>query len=442
MLSLKKWVVLAGLMSASLSAYAVEAEQSTQKAVVDAMASNPFFADSKINVATRNYWKYLKAEEGGPKTVSSAWGQGLVIDYKSGYFADFIGFDATYYGVIKMGASDQDYYTRGLLYNNNGEADSFNKLGERLVKLKLEFDPVQFYVKGGWQLLRNVGVFTTSHRLASNNYLGWYGNMKADRISVEAAYITDSMNRDSPDKVAFTTRDGGYVNNVITGQVEYKDADFSATYFYGEANDYRRRHGFEGTYKPMSELLLRTQIYGTQAINADEQMSSGRRDFDRNAWHYAVDAKWQADVWSVKFGVAYTRAEKEDGIGYYPRHLVGNSRGRFNAMTAAGVDYTRDGETAFALIADYKLTNEFTAGFMSNYGQFNFKGNTIRSGEFNIFGRWAPSEIKNLSIYATVGQGWHYKNKNRNPTLDSNGDFQRAHSLSSDIIIDYKFGLL
>ena len=58
--------------------------------------------------AIRSYydWKYLKEEETEPKKVHNAWGQGVAVDYQSGYFADIIGFDATYYGAVKLGASD------------------------------------------------------------------------------------------------------------------------------------------------------------------------------------------------------------------------------------------------------------------------------------------------------------------------------------------------
>jgi hypothetical protein len=83
-----------------------------------------FFSQSHMTLSLKNYWKYLKEEETEPKKVHNAWGQGVAVDYQSGYFADIIGFDAIYYGAIKLGASDY-FNSRGVLYNNgNGNKKS------------------------------------------------------------------------------------------------------------------------------------------------------------------------------------------------------------------------------------------------------------------------------------------------------------------------------
>jgi hypothetical protein len=88
-----------------------------------------------MTLSLKNYWKYLKEEETEPKKVHNAWGQGVAVDYQSGYFADIIGFDATYYGAIKLGASDY-FNSRGVLYNNGtgnkkSNAEGFSKFGQQ-----------------------------------------------------------------------------------------------------------------------------------------------------------------------------------------------------------------------------------------------------------------------------------------------------------------------
>ncbi|WP_392559632.1 OprD family outer membrane porin [Orbus mooreae] len=99
----KQKITLLGLIIISLSAYATE---NTHYELLDTLAAGPFFKDTKIDLSARNYWKYLKENESNPKEVHNAWGQAFGINYKSGYFLDFIGFDATFTGVIKLGASD------------------------------------------------------------------------------------------------------------------------------------------------------------------------------------------------------------------------------------------------------------------------------------------------------------------------------------------------
>lgn len=76
----------------------------------DSIKENSFIADSELELSTRNMWKYLKTENRFDKNenryrkqVANAWGQNFQADFKSGYFADVIGFDASYYAVSNWG---------------------------------------------------------------------------------------------------------------------------------------------------------------------------------------------------------------------------------------------------------------------------------------------------------------------------------------------------
>ncbi|WP_392562557.1 hypothetical protein RHO12_03480 [Orbus sturtevantii] len=442
-----KKLILLGLISASCVAQAAE---SSHYQFLDKLAENSFFKDTKVDLTLRNYWKYLKENEAQPKEVHSAWGQAFGLDYKSGYFLDFIGFDATYTGVIKLGASDY-FSTRGLLYNdgtgmNKDNAKGFSKIGQRYVKIKLGNDEVKFNGKYGWQILKNYGVLTASNRLSQNSYLGYSGILSYGHLSLDTAYVTSAINRDSPNKVHFQTKDKKNIDYIFTSGLTYKDQDLFLTYNYGEAEDYQRRHVIETAYKPTEQLTLGSQIYGSYALDEYKNMAASKKEYDNHAWHYAADAKWQEQVWSMKFGIAYTQAKKENAVGNYGRHIAGNSRGRFNALTSAGVDYMRDGELALTAVGTYNFIDELTTGLQINYGQFDYKDNTVRTGELNIFNRWAPTDprLKNLSVFSMFGYGWSYKHgrDDKTPTLDHNNKYQRSPSLSGEVIIEYRFNLL
>ncbi|VTR60627.1 Uncharacterised protein [Serratia fonticola] len=118
-----------------------------------------------------------------------------------------------------------------------------------------------------------------------------------------------------------------------------------------------RRQILRVGYKANEKLSLGSQIYTTQALDEYKQMALSKRNFDHNANHFALDAKWQEPLWSVKVGIAHTRAPKGDGqLGFYPRHMSKNSRGTFTSMAYAGEDYMRDGETMLATMAEYRIT--------------------------------------------------------------------------------------
>jgi len=138
---------------------------------IDDIAETDFIKKSSLEFGTHNIWKYLNEGETDKRYVHSAWGQGLSLDYTSGYLSDVIGVDASYYGVIKLAAAD-NFASRGILYNDEGKAKGFNKLGQIYGKAKLSEGGVDANLYGGWKLLK-LGVLTTSMRAAPNTYQGW-----------------------------------------------------------------------------------------------------------------------------------------------------------------------------------------------------------------------------------------------------------------------------
>lgn len=431
-----------------LSVGCASAAQSSGPFIEGGWADAPLFSQSHLTLNARNYWKYLKEDESQPKEVHNAWGQAITLDYRSGYLFDTIGFDASYTGVIKLAASDY-FSTRALLYNDGtgfekGNAKGYNKMGQRYLKLKLGDESLGLNAKAGWQVLKNYGVLTASHRLTQNSYAGYSARLHADNLFVDAAWVTSGINRDSPNKTAFLTADKQRISSISTLGATWKDPTLLLSLNYGEAENYLARQVIEMAWRPEKKLTLGSQIYGTQALGKYDSMSASRKAFDDSAWHYAADVKWQEPDWSIKFGLGWTDAQKNSGLGYYDRHIAKNMRGRFNAMTSAGVDYMRDGELALTTLGEYQFVKGITTGLQLNYGQFNFSNNTIRTGEVSLINHWAPAEgkFKNLSVFSMFGYGWSYKQDNKTPRLNSEGHYQRSPNLSGEIIIDYKFNLL
>ncbi len=248
------------------------------------------------------------------------------------------------------------------------------------------------------------------------------------------------MDRNSPDKKQLQTNTGEKINHLAGGELLWNSQLFSAQYGYGESENYLRRHLLFTQLRPVERLNIGTQIYATEALDNYLAMPASKRDFDHNAWHFAIDASWQADRWSTKWGVGYTSAKKENEVGFYPRHMSKNSRGTFISMAYAGDDYMRDGELVLANISDYKLTPDLAVGLAGNIAQFNYKNNHVRTGEISAFTRWTPSAppLKNLTVWLMFGPGWSYKTSGKTPVL-TNGHYTRTQTLSSEAIIEYRF---
>ena len=411
-----------------------------------------FFKDTKFEFSTRNHWKYLKENASQPKEVHSAWGQAFTFNYKSGYLLDILGFDFTYDNVIKLGASDY-FATRNLLYNtgkkpNKHNAHGFNKFTQRYAKVKLgNSTDLNFNGKVGWHSLKDMGVVSSSQHLTRYSYLGYSGVLKYANFALSLAYIDSALPRESSQKVHFYSIDRKHeIDNIKTAGIAYNDKALKLDYSYGVAKDYIKRHAIEFAYKPMDKLTFGSQIYGSTALKNHDKMKANVRDFDDSAWHYAADVEWKEADWSAKFGIAYTDANRKGAIGYYGRHIGKNNRGRYNGMAAAGADYMRDGEVVLSSVLGYDFFKDNTTGLYLNYGEFNYKHETLKNGEINVFNIWKPTSgtFKNLSILSKFGYGWSYKtmsSKDITPKL-RDGHAQRSPTLSAETVIDYRFNLL
>ena len=411
-----------------------------------------FFKDTKFEFSTRNHWKYLKENASQPKEVHSAWGQAFTFNYKSGYLLDILGFDFTYDNVIKLGASDY-FATRNLLYNtgkkpNKHNAHGFNKFTQRYAKVKLgNSTDLNFNGKVGWHSLKDMGVVSSSQHLTRYSYLGYSGVLKYANFALSLAYIDSALPRESSQKVHFYSIDRKHeIDNIKTAGIAYNDKALKLDYSYGVAKDYIKRHAIEFAYKPMDKLTFGSQIYGSTALKNHDKMKANVRDFDDSAWHYAADVEWKEADWSAKFGIAYTNANRKGAIGFYGRHLGKNNRGRYNGMAAAGADYMRDGEIVLSSVVGYDFFKDNTTGLYLNYGEFNYKHETLKNGEINVFNIFKPTSgtFKNLSILSKFGYGWSYKTMSSKDVTPKfrDGKAQRSPTLSAETVIDYRFNLL
>lgn len=407
-----------------------------------------FLKETQLDLTLRSHWKYLKENEAQPKAVHNAWGAATTLDFRSGWLGDTLGFDASYTRAAKLAASDY-FATRGILYNHGAgfdksNAGGFSRFGQRYLKLKLGDDAFGLKAKGGWHQLKNVGVLTNTYRLSRNSYQGYSGSLRWQNLQLDMAWVTRSIMYDSPDSVHFLTLDGKEIDSILTGGLSWEKQNAVFSWAWGESKDYLRRHLLEITYPLTPKWALASQIYGSQALEKYKAMPQSKKQFNDSAWHYAGEVRWQDDSWIQKIGVAWTRAEKRNGVGYYDRYIGKNTRGRFNALTSAGKDYLRDGELALTSFTEYQFTEILASGIQVNYGQFSYKNNKIRTGEITWLNRWQPREgqLKDLTLAAQLGYGWSYKNINATPILNSAGEYQRSPSLSAEVGVTWKFGLL
>lgn len=407
-----------------------------------------FVNDSHADLSLRNVFKNLSTEDYGSRSNQTAWGQGVTLDYRSGYFADMLGVDASYYGVVKLAASD-DFWGRNVLYNDNGTAKGFNKVGQLYLKVRLEEGDSYLRMYSGWQQIYKWGALTNSTRAIPSTYQGWRGEAGTGPYRVRAAWVTRYSDRDSPDKIHFRTADKKTISSIGTGEVSYQNNGHSALWFFGESHHYMQQHGLELGWEPAAladhQLKLGHQLYMKHGLEDWTRMSDRSKAFDKNAYHAAVDARWLADRWKHKVGLSYTRARLSNGLGRFDWHIAKHSRTTFNSMADSwGNDYIGDNEKMVAWTFGYAVMPEIELGMVTNFGWgMKYRDRKINRGETLVYSRWSPStpELKNLTVQLSGGPSWNYQSEHNRPKLTPDGKPMRAQNHSIELQVDYKFNL-
>jgi outer membrane porin, OprD family len=407
------------------------------------------FENNELTLSTRNIAMYLD-EDTSNSEDQFAWAQGIAIDYKSGYLADIIGFDATYSGAIKLGAND-NFQGRDLLRDNNGKAESFNKISQIYAKVKLGNDDLYANVYGGWKELYKTGSLTVSHgRAVVASYQGISGEVGYKGLRLRGVYTDRFSDRDSPTKVRFKTLSGQQIDNIITGDLSYSWGKKNVVnLFSGESKDYLRRSGLEFKWQtPVSEtskMGLSGYFYQNDALDNWEGMA-----FDDKANHYNLNLDYMVGSWALTGSYAYTEAELENGLGMFFWDMGKNTDGNFNSKAdGTGTDFNKDGETMVAFQGMYNMANAGVPGLMvglrATYGfGMEFQGADIDEAELNLLMmyKFQDKALKGLSMMAGVGPGYSYvADSARNPVVE-NGDWEKRTILGAVFVVDYKFDLL
>ncbi len=406
--------------------------------------------DNKLTLKTRNIAMYLDTNTSQSDDAQYAWAQGIAIDYQSGYFADVIGFDATYSGAIKLMAND-NFQGRDLLRDNNGKAEGFNKISQIYAKAKLGDNNLYANIYGGWKELYKTGSLTVSHsRAVVASYQGISGEVGYKGLILRGVYTNRFSDRDSPDKVRFKTLEGKKIEHIITGDISYSWGKKNVVnLFSGESKNYIRRSGLELKWRtPISKtekIGLSGYFYHNDGLDNWEGMA-----FNDKANHYNLNIDYMFSSWSLTGSYAYTKAELEDGLGIFFWDMGKNTDGNFNSKAdGVGTDFNKDGEHMISFNAMYNMANAgipgMKIGASATYGfGMEYQGVDINEAELNflVMYDFQDKAFKGLSMKAGVGPGYSFVTDGGITPVIKNGDWEKRSILGAVFMIDYKLNLM
>lgn len=407
-----------------------------------------FLAGSHLDVTLKNVWMTNStnqlAEQGiGPQT---AWAQGLHVDYRSGWWDDWLGLDASWYAVSKLYAN-RSFAGRDLVRDNHGHAEGFNKLGQLYARTRFGNQHDFLETKVGWQQLDKFAVLNvTRSRAAPSSWQGISAEGHLGEFLARAAWVNKFSERDEPEKRHFMTLSSNKrIDYIATGDLTWQpQKGHSITLVAGESKAYIRRLGVESAWSlPLSDdlrLLLRGVYYHNQGLSEWE----GSRGFTHRAQHLFGLVGLASGPLEGGIGWSKTRARFDGGLGRFYWHLGKNTRGAFNSKAdGPGNDYVNDGEQMVYTYGQWQISPEWLSGIYAYYGDhMRYRGVALREWEYGGFVSWAPQRLAGFKLVAALGPSYSWKLTHNNPLLKEGGNgFRHSRGVGGGLNLEYKFGL-
>ncbi len=350
--------------------FALTAISTVMVAATSSATHATFIDDSNLDIKLRTVHFNVNADNAGDSWHQTA--EGIELNYKSGYVADTVGFDASYYGAIALDHSGKDPYNEtsegGQLLTK--DYSGFQKLGQALVKLKTGDQSRGIYAQIGYMNGKNGGLAGSSSRSIHSGYRGvlvegylmdgWmvHGDYY-DRVSLQSEGSWDHLLTESKEKIDYVWQVGSV----------YNSNNWRAEGFYLESEAYSRQ--FSGTLAYIftlsddTTLMLEGMYYGLSE-NGDKWDKQG---FDDKASQYTLTTELTCNGFTGTLIYGSTKAEKDgtlgnifDGASY---NSYGSSPSRISYLVGS---FKYDGEKVWQAEARYDFGKVGLDGFTTKVG--------------------------------------------------------------------------
>jgi outer membrane porin, OprD family len=342
------------------------------------MAASAVEGEHQLELKARGvYWEdeslaYPTSTTRNPKP--SAYEQsalGVQINYRSPFWANMIGVDASIFGVVKI--ADSGVPTTNLLeVGNDGKLDSaYTTVG--LAALKFKYDDVAF-ARVGRQLQDSLLLKSTYTRTVPDTYSGLTASVAPIiGVSVYGALFNEWRPRSSPDFEKFRTESTatGVPNEISYVSIfgaTYKSGPVSVTAEYLNSKDYLSKFGLVGGYTipfETSSLKLSGGVLASRdagnlfVCGAEREMDcTGTKRINNNGNGYYLDA--EGKMYGFTLGAAVA---KFDGLWIEDNFAVNGQRtgtlvqdhgtNPFPTSAGLGPDMTNNDETVVSFRIGY-----------------------------------------------------------------------------------------
>ncbi|MCX4025670.1 outer membrane porin, OprD family [Endozoicomonas sp. SM1973] len=221
-------------------------------------ADEGFIEGSSLDAVLRNVY-FNRDGRHGSDYDNREWIQGLQLNYTSGYFADIIGFDASYYGAWDLDSPGNNFTHLPADGRNPKETNDISLLGQAYVKVKLGDDDLNFNFKHG-RMRRDTNLIQGSgSRAVPSSVYGTAADINVHGLKLHGTYLTEGSWRNMGHFEHFGdgTEEVNYIQSY--GLAYEFDNGLGFEYDWGESNSFLEGQQFK-VYHTFS-LADNTQLY-------------------------------------------------------------------------------------------------------------------------------------------------------------------------------------
>ncbi|WP_163831979.1 OprD family outer membrane porin [Spartinivicinus ruber] len=342
----------------------------TQLLVITGATADSFTGDSKLNLQLRNYYfnRDFRHNTGG-QSYREEWTQSFFVNYESGYFADFIGFDASIFSTLKLDSGKGTSGTGLLVTTDDGDSESYASLGVALLKAKF----AETEIKWGRQLTTSPLFYYGDSRAQPQSFKGIsIQSNDVSNLTITGGRFTEVKNKASSNFESFSTTEYGFNGDSDSFSFigfDYNLSDTSSISFHTSKYDdiwKQFYYNYNQSFTLTDDLALSMDLVHYRTINDGDPTDTGYTDRDNKA----SSASFKLSKGGAGVTVAYQTI-----TGDYLYDYILDSDSIYLANSAQLYDFNFEDERSWQVRFDYDFSGVGIPGlnFMTRY----IKGDNI-----------------------------------------------------------------
>ncbi len=342
-----------------MRAFKLSALGAAVMAATAAQASvDQFVDDSSLTLTYKVYnWNTeTKQADGSYKEKQDEFVHALIADFKSGYYADMIGFDIQTGFAQDINTNDK-YSTTNLPQDSNGHVDDIAGVQQAYLKAKFGGEDLNFHGTYG-QKKRGLQTYNDSgSRILNASSFGVDGSVNFYDVNVYATRIDAfSARNHSEFNDDLTNGDGQKIDNITIFGAGYEKNGLGGVIEQAKSKDYLKKSFAKVYYSlPISEGI---------SVDMDARFGKVEKDGDLYTTDFVdpatndFESQYHNLNATLNYGNAYV------GLGYnktkdgdYDNTMFSDDNGTFNSSLDLEMGYNYEDETAYVLRAGYDFAD-------------------------------------------------------------------------------------